>query len=552
MRPLVSAMTSLRDVLIAALKSLLRGKSFLQALLAFWSTSTAAHEPQDVAPSKVTATSPADFLADAERLLLADISAGRLKEFSRKLKRQFRDGLWSNPACMLPSYNSQLPSGYEHGQYLALDVGGSTLRVALVDLRGRGASGCVSTIVRMDSFKISSEVRNLRGTDFFDWMAERIHRTVAGDSEKGHSPDYPLLVGLAWSFPIEQTSSKGGKLCGMGKGFLANEGLIGEDLGEIIKLACYRKGLHVELSAIVNDSSATLLSEAYTNPSTRFGLILGTGVNIAVHLPVTTIDQPKYGNRPSSWHEKASHVIVNTELGMFGKDILPLTKWDRLLKAAHPRPDFQPLEQLVSGYYLGEICRLALLDAIATTGVFGGTVPPSLQTPYSLDTETLSLIEADLSPTLSSALAVFAARHPSPVPATVEDMSFLRTLASHVARRSAAVVAASLFALWELKAQAEHEFLCRLPHTSPFVPETEAELSISDAKTTVAYNGSVIENYPGYRGHLQAYIDELVAGSRRPQVDGQGGGEVGGGSIALVAARESSLLGAAVALACLD
>jgi hexokinase len=180
----------------------------------------------------------------------------------------------------------------------------------------------------------------------------------------------------------------------MGKDFLAAEGLVGQDLGEIINLACRRKGIHVELCAIVNDSSATLLSKAYTNPSTRFGLILGTGVNIAAHLPVSTIDLPKYGDRPSSWHEKASHVIVNTELGMFGKDILPLTRWDKLLKAAHPRPDFQPLEQLVSGLYLGEICRLALLDAITTTGIFGGTVPPSLQKPYSLDTETLSLIEA--------------------------------------------------------------------------------------------------------------------------------------------------------------
>jgi hexokinase len=184
----------------------------------------------------------------------------------------------------------------------------------------------------------------------------------------------------------------------MGKGFLANEGLVGEDLGELIKTACQKKGLHVELSAIVNDSSAALLSEAYITPSTRFSLILGTGVNIAVHLPVATIDQPKFGDRPSSWHEKASHVIVNTELGMFGHDILPLTRWDKLLKAAHPRPDFQPLEHLVSGYYLGEICRLALLEAIRTTGIFGGTVPPSLQKPYSLDTETLSMIEAYVHP----------------------------------------------------------------------------------------------------------------------------------------------------------
>ncbi len=179
----------------------------------------------------------------------------------------------------------------------------------------------------------------------------------------------------------------------MGKGFLANSGLVGEDLGEIIKTACQKQGLHVELSAIVNDSSAALLSEAYLTPSTRFSLILGTGVNIAAHLPVHTIDAEKFGDRPASWHEQASHVIVNTELGMFGHDILPLTKWDVLLKAAHPRPEFQPLEHLVSGYYLGEICRLVLLDAIPATGIFGGEVPPSLLKPYSLDTETLSLIE---------------------------------------------------------------------------------------------------------------------------------------------------------------
>ncbi|KAL2016870.1 hypothetical protein VTK56DRAFT_2904 [Thermocarpiscus australiensis] len=534
-------MTSVRDTLVAvlrSLKSLLQAKSFLQALLALWTTSPATSAtPKDGGPTKV----PADFLAEAERLLLDLNSPGALKRLSRELKRQFQAGLRSSPACMLPSYNSQLPTGHESGQYLALDVGGSTLRVALVELRGRGTSGCERRILRMDSFQIDSHVRNLRGTDFFDWMAEKIHRTIGQDSEKGHSPDRPLLMGLAWSFPIEQTSSKGGKLLGMGKGFLANEGLIGEDLGDIIKLACQKTGLHVELSGIVNDSSATLLSEAYLTPSTRLGLILGTGVNIAIHLPVTTIGQPKYGDRPSSWHEKASHVIVNTELGMFGKDILPLTKWDKLLKAAHPLPDFQPLEQVVSGYYLGEICRLALVDAIATTGVFGGVVPPSLQAPYSLDTETLSIIEADTSSSLSSAIQTFTSRHPSPVEPSISDMTFLRTLASHVSRRSAAIVAASIFALWELKNEAEHEFLAGLSdNTSPFASETAAELQIAKSEMTVAFTGSVVERYPGYRDNLQRFVDGLITESE------------GEGSIALVEARESSLLGAAVALACLS
>jgi hexokinase len=187
----------------------------------------------------------------------------------------------------------------------------------------------------------------------------------------------------------------------MGKGFLANEGLLGQDLGEVIQSACLRQGVHVQLGAIVNDSSAALLSEAYTTPSTRFSLILGTGVNIAAHLPVATIDSHKFGSRPESWFEQASHVIVNTELGMFGHGILPLTKWDERLKKAHPRPEFQPLEHLVSGYYLGEICRLVLLDAIPETGILGGVIPPSLEAPYSLDTETLSIITGSVSPFLS-------------------------------------------------------------------------------------------------------------------------------------------------------
>lgn len=179
----------------------------------------------------------------------------------------------------------------------------------------------------------------------------------------------------------------------MGKGFLAANGLIGQELGEVIQLACKGRGLDVELVAIVNDSTATLLSQAYINETTRFSLILGTGVNIAAHLPIPTISPEKYGTRPEGWFDKASHVVVNTELGMFGKDILPTTRWDRILAAGLPRPDFQPLEYLVSGFYLGEMTRIALVEAIQSTGIFGGVVPPSLARPYSLDTRVLSIVE---------------------------------------------------------------------------------------------------------------------------------------------------------------
>jgi hexokinase len=140
---------------------------------------------------------------------------------------------------------------------------------------------------------------------------------------------------------------------------------------------------------------------------------------------------------------------------------------------------------------------------------------------------------------------------------TTADLAFLRALASYIARRSAAIVAASLFALWELKAEAERELITDASSSPSFAAAAaEAELALSDSKITVAYNGSVVENYPGYRDHLQSYIDQLVSISQeRSQDQGQDQGTVARGAegvIALVEARESPLLGAAVALACLD
>jgi len=202
MRPLISAMTSLRDVLVAALKSLLRGKSFLQAILAFW-VNPSAVTAQDTKPKKAAIGNPPDFLKEAEELLLGPIGGSGLEDLSAKLKHQFRTALRSNPACMLPSYNHQLPTGRERGQFLALDVGGSTLRVALVELRGQEAKGPVSRILQMDSFKIDGAAKSLRGMRFFEWMAEKMLQTVSKVGSQGRNPDEPLLVGMAWSFPVE-------------------------------------------------------------------------------------------------------------------------------------------------------------------------------------------------------------------------------------------------------------------------------------------------------------------------------------------------------------
>lgn len=205
MQPLVSAMIPLRQAFAAALKSLLRGKALLQAFLALWISPTVLKN-QRLEPRDPPTRTIEDFLKEAQALLVGPSEGDGLKILASKLKMQFRKALLSNPECMLPSYNYQLPSGHERGQYLALDVGGSTLRVALVELRSRGARGSESGIIRMNSFPIDSTIKKLEGMDFFNWMADLVHETVAEDVKK-NSSEKPLLMGLAWSFPIEYVPS---------------------------------------------------------------------------------------------------------------------------------------------------------------------------------------------------------------------------------------------------------------------------------------------------------------------------------------------------------
>ena len=76
-----------------------------------------------------------------------------------------------------------------------------------------------------------------------------------------------------------QTSLRSGLLQGMGKGFLAAHGLLGQDLGDLIQDACSRRGLNVQLNAIVNDSSATLLSKATTISTVVFML---TSISLSI------------------------------------------------------------------------------------------------------------------------------------------------------------------------------------------------------------------------------------------------------------------------------
>lgn len=463
-----------------------------------------------------------DFAAEVKGPLEAPLQVERLLEMSARLQDEYKESMRSSNISMLPSYQHTLPTGNEQGDFLALDVGGSTFRIALIRLTGKRNEGDGLQVRRVRSFPIDEKIRQLTGQSFFDWMASRIGDMLTEYNHMNGTTDARLQMGLAWSFPVEQTSPSTGRLLTMGKGFRAAHGLEGEDLSKLVTDACHARGLNVEMRAIVNDGAATLLAQAYQDPATRMSLILGTGMNAAIFLPVSSLGRGKFGDRPDSWHTVAKRVVVNTEVSMFGKKILPTTKWDEDLNANHKLPDFQPLEYLITGRYLGEILRLVILEAISNIGLFDGQIPDRIDEPYAFETRILATFESDPSPTLANASAAFLTAHPMRSPPKLQELEFIRDVGRLASRRGAAYLATSLHALWAVRTASEGMEPGETSHV------------------TIACDGSMVEKYPGFRQCTQRYLDKLCVLSGASE-----------GAVTLELAPESSIFGAAVAVACM-
>ena len=122
-------------------------------------------------------------------------------------------------------------------------------------------------------------------------------------------------------------------------------------------------------------------------------MIWGTGMNMAVYLPLAAFPAAKLGHRPRSWMQQARSVIVNTEVSMFGAEVFPACYADHELNRNALHPGLQPLEQMTSGRYLGEIFRLILVDGVASGNLFNGVMPIGIDQRFSLDTELMSQLE---------------------------------------------------------------------------------------------------------------------------------------------------------------
>lgn len=117
----------------------------------------------------------------------------------------------------------------------------------------------------------------------------------------------------------------------------------------------------VKVSAIVNDTIATLLSGIYINSNAKIGLILGTGTNASYVEKTQKIASKIEGSF------KSEYTLVNTEFGstdINSMDFISFlsTKYDQLVDKNSANPGNQILEKMISGRYLGEIFSYILVE----------------------------------------------------------------------------------------------------------------------------------------------------------------------------------------------
>ncbi|KAL2820579.1 hypothetical protein BDW59DRAFT_114031 [Aspergillus cavernicola] len=477
-----------------------------------------------------------------------------LYKLARRLSTVYRKLALESDQQFLPTPVSKLPSGLETGRYLAIDVGGSNLRVAFIELLGNTADpdmACTHASERPlrkaqtqrvrrtleRAWPIQEHLKMDKAEDLFAWIgdciAEVVAESLSSDATKASIPD-ELEMGITFSFPIMQESLSEATLMPMGKGFAITSDL---NLRNIL-LSGYEKHTRrpddedepskkrrklfalpkLKIAAITNDAVATLASLAYAvkslpNSRVAMGIIVGTGCNATIPMKLSGLHEAKV-KHVRRRNPETSEIIVNTEWTISGvlpplKELNVITNWDVQLDAASARPGFQPFEYMTGGRYIGELIRIILTDyLINITGVAGAMLPADLTKEYALTTSYVSDYVARARS--DDELAAELNRSLPPLSDTwrwdATSAGIFRKVARTVQRRSAGLIAAAVVGLLACAGEIElrldsHEGSPQESHAAS--PEHDGISGFSPALKT---GGPSLNGLSGSRGPIVPII----------------------------------------------
>ncbi|KAJ7322826.1 hexokinase [Mycena albidolilacea] len=343
---------------------------------------------------------------------------------------------------MIPTYVFGWPTGQETGNILAVDLGGTNLRVCLVTLEGEGKFEITQT-----KYRLTEEQKQEDGQKLFDFCAECLKTFVdtnLADENSGLKlePGEKLPLGFTFSYPCSQERIDHGELIRWTKGFGAAN-TEGQDVAAMFRKSLAKYDLPIELTALINDTTGTLIASHYVNPKTKIAVIFGTGCNAAYMERVGDIHKIK-----NLGIDDEASMGINCEWGAFDSfehEHLPRTKYDAIVDETSNKPGEQAFEKLISGRYLGEILRLVICELIDEGVLFLGQNTYKLEVPYVFDTAFLSLMESDPTDELLMVIGIFS--HFFAVETTLAERQFFRALAKLIGRRAARLSSCGIAAI---------------------------------------------------------------------------------------------------------
>ncbi|CAZ83238.1 unnamed protein product [Tuber melanosporum] len=345
---------------------------------------------------------------------------------------------------MNPTWVIGYPTGDETGTYLALDMGGTNLRVCEVELPEEKGQYEIC----QSKYRLPEEIKSGTGEQLFDYIAECVKQFLVANHDGQDVKDLKELhLGFTFSYPCEQNAIDHGILQRWTKGFDI-EGVEGHDVVPMFEAALERKGVPIKITALVNDTTGTLIASAYTDNTTRIGCIFGTGCNAAYMETVGSIPKLAHMNL-----DPKLDIAINCEWGAFDNEhrVLPRTVYDKHIDEHSPRPGQQTFEKMVAGLYLGEIFRLVLVDLHSNPDVkiFEKQDISALQTEYSLDSSFLAEIESDPWENLMETHALFEKK--LKIETTEPERKLIRRLSELIGTRAARLSACGVAAICKMK-----------------------------------------------------------------------------------------------------
>ena len=387
---------------------------------------------------------PKDLLQEIKRLEeLFIVDTEKLKAITDHFVSELAKGLSKEGGSipMNPTWCMGFPTGYEQGAFLALDMGGTNLRVCEIDLpEEQGEFDIIQSKYRMPE-----ELKTGTAEELWGYVADCLQQFIEYHHEGEKLDSMPL--GFTFSYPATQEAIDHGVLQRWTKGFDIS-GVEGEDVVPQFEKALEERGVPIKLTALINDTTGTLIASNYTDPEMKIGCIFGTGCNAAYMEHCGEVGKIADLKLPAD-----QEIAINCEWGAFDNEhkILPRTQYDVIIDKDSPRPGQQTFEKMIAGLYLGEIFRLVLVDLHAQPHVkiFDNQDISKLQKPYSLDASFLSDIENDPFENLQETHDNF--EHKLGIKTTKPELELIRRLTELIGTRAARLSACGVAAICKKK-----------------------------------------------------------------------------------------------------